>query len=386
MEHKPMFSTVHYSSPKVAALTVAGAVAALLSLSAAAAPGTPATQVAPAGPQGDVMFYSATGVGCGPGGPGGPGVAQQFQMRVTPPEPQADAVNKAPYSAVGSTEVVNQLADGNRIVRTNTMKYYRDGSGRTRTEYSLAAIGPFTPDRTQTIVTIVDPVAGERYVLNSAMKRADVFKLSGGGMPPAGARTGFFFNRVEGGATVSGTVVNTDVVTNSPTAPPVMVTSGSLDGPAGNAMFVMRAAPMPVGTDGCKIETKPLPEARSLGERTIEGLKVTGSRREFTIEAGSIGNEQPIVVSTEQWFSPDLGVVVASSHHDPMIGDTNYKLTQISRAEPDPALFKVPADFTRQEVPVMNFKMEKLDPGAPPPQGRTQRIDTTIKPAAYTGK
>ena len=337
-----MFNTVHHSSIKVAGMTVAGAVAALLALTAAAAPGAPATQVTAAGPPGDVMFYSASGAGCGAG-------VAHFQTRLAPLEPQADAVKKAPYSAVGSTEVVNALADGNRIVRKNTMKYFRDGSGRTRTEYSLAAIGPFTPDRTQTIVTITDPVAGERYVLNSALKRADVFKL-GAGMPPPGApRTGFFFNRIEAGTAVSGAVVNTDVVTNVPAPPPVMVTSGSLDGPPVNAMFVMHAAPMAGAAGGdCKIETKPLPEAQSLGERTIEGLKVTGSRREFTIEAGAIGNEQPMVVSTEQWFSPELGVVVASSHHDPMIGDTNYKLTQISRTEPDPALFKVPADYTRQ--------------------------------------
>jgi hypothetical protein len=166
------------------------------------------------------------------------------------------------------------------------------------------------------------------------------------------------------------------------------VTSGSLDGPPGNAVFVMRAAPgmAATATGGCKIETKPLPEAQSLGERTIEGLKVTGSRREFTIDAGAVGNEQPIVVSTEQWFSPDLGVVVASSHHDPMIGDTNYKLTEISRSEPDPALFKIPADFTKQDAPTMNFKLEKFDPAAGPPQGRTQRVDPAVKPAAYTGK
>ena len=370
-----MFSTVSRS-------TVAGAVAALLSISAVAAPGTPAPQAAPTGPQGDVMFYSATGTGCAPD-------VAHFNARVAQKEPQAEAVKNAPYSGVGSTEVVNTLADGNRIVRNNTMKYYRDSSGRTRTEYSLSAIGPFTPDSTQTIVTITDPVAGERYVLRSSAKRADVFKLNGGG-GPGQAHTGFFFKSIQTGpgGEAGGVVVNNDVMTTMP-APPVMVTSGSLDGPPGNAVFVMRAAPGMVtaaAAGGCKIETKPLPEAKSLGERTIEGLKVTGSRREFTIDAGAVGNEQPMVVSTEQWFSPDLGVVVASSHHDPMIGDTNYKLTQISRAEPDASLFKIPADFTRQDIAPVNFKLQKLEPGAAPPQGRAERVDPAMKPAAYTGK
>src|SRR5262245_57323754 len=229
-----MFSTVSRS-------TVGGAAAALLSISAVAAPGTPAPQAAPTAPQNDVMFYSASGVGCGPG-------LVHLNARVAPKEPPAEAVKNAPYSGVGTTEVVNTLADGNRIVRNNTMKYYRDSSGRTRTEYSLSAIGPFTPDSTQTIVTINDPVAGARYVLNSAAKRADVFKLTGGA--PGQPHAGFFFKSMQTGpgGEAGGVVINNDVMTTMPAPPPVMVTSGSLDGPPGNAMFVMRAAPGMVTT------------------------------------------------------------------------------------------------------------------------------------------
>ena len=79
-------------------------------------------------------------------------------------------------------------------------------------------------------------------------------------------------------------------------------------------------------------------------------MKVTGSRLEFTIGAGEVGNEQPITVRTDQWFSPDLGVVVSSTHNDPMIGETTYRLEQINRAEPDAALFAVPADYTRNSL------------------------------------
>src|SRR5687768_5059814 len=58
----------------------------------------------------------------------------------------AEVVEDAPYYGVGTTEMVNTLADGNRIVQKNTMRYYRDSAGRTRTEYQLAAVGPFTLD------------------------------------------------------------------------------------------------------------------------------------------------------------------------------------------------------------------------------------------------
>src|SRR5687768_13426966 len=40
----------------------------------------------------------------------------------------------APYSAEAVTEFVQQLADGNRIVRRTTTRLYRDGEGRTRRE------------------------------------------------------------------------------------------------------------------------------------------------------------------------------------------------------------------------------------------------------------
>jgi hypothetical protein len=46
-----------------------------------------------------------------------------------------------------------------------------------------------------------------------------------------------------------------------------------------------------------------------------------------------------------------------------MIGDTTYHLDQISRAEPDPALFSLPSDYTVREPPVM--RTFKLAPGSP---------------------
>jgi len=49
-------------------------------------------------------------------------------------------VTNAPYSVVGTTQTVQVLADGNRLVRTNTNRYYRDSSGRTRTEYSFSGV------------------------------------------------------------------------------------------------------------------------------------------------------------------------------------------------------------------------------------------------------
>jgi hypothetical protein len=38
-------------------------------------------------------------------------------------------------------------------------------------------------------------------------------------------------------------------------------------------------------------------------------------------------------------------------HSDPRLGETTYKLTNISRTEPDHSLFELPAGYTLKEEP-----------------------------------
>jgi hypothetical protein len=68
------------------------------------------------------------------------------------------------------------------------------------------------------------------------------------------------------------------------------------------------------------------------------------------IPAGQIGNEQPITITSEQWRSPDLNVLVMTRHSDPRTGDSVYRLQNIIRAEPDRSLFMVPADYTVKDT------------------------------------
>ena len=78
----------------------------------------------------------------------------------------------------------------------------------------------------------------------------------------------------------------------------------------------------------------------------IEGVEAEGTRTTMTIAAGKIGNELPIQVTSERWFSPDLKMVVKSEQSDPRFGKTVYQLTNISRDEPTHSVFEVPADYT----------------------------------------
>ena len=86
-----------------------------------------------------------------------------------------------------------------------------------------------------------------------------------------------------------------------------------------------------------------------LGQQSIEGVSATGTRTTSTIAAGAIGNLQPIKVVSEQWFSPDLQLLVMTKHSDPRTGDTTYRLQGVVRAEPDRSLFTLPADYTLKE-------------------------------------
>ncbi len=90
-------------------------------------------------------------------------------------------------------------------------------------------------------------------------------------------------------------------------------------------------------------------EKTSLGTQTIEGVQATGTQSVLTIEAGAIGNDQAIRIVSEVWYSPDLKTVVLSKRTDPRFGETVYQLQQINRAEPDPTLFQVPANYTITE-------------------------------------
>ena len=87
----------------------------------------------------------------------------------------------------------------------------------------------------------------------------------------------------------------------------------------------------------------------SLGTRTLEGVQAEGTRTVVTIAAGTIGNELPIAIVTERWFSPELETVIMRRHYDPRFGETLYRLENVDQSEPNPELFEVPADFTIKE-------------------------------------
>jgi hypothetical protein len=245
---------------------------------------------------------------------------------------------------------VQTLANGNRIVHKNTAQLARDREGRTRREQTLDAVGPWaTSGEAVKFITLNDPVAGVMYHLDPKNNTATKLPAAGKGLapPPLGALPHFFFQSVpppldapppEGAAVVAG-------------VKSLIVTGG--------------AAGVAASTQVMKFKEPSDAKTEALGQQTIEGVLATGTRTTRTIPAGAIGNDQPIEVVSETWYSADLQTVVMSKHNDPQIGETTYRLTNIQRTEPPPSLFEIHGNYTirEQEQPVV---YEMASPPAAP--------------------
>src|SRR3984893_7990373 len=99
--------------------------------------------------------------------------------------------------------------------------------------------------------------------------------------------------------------------------------------------------------------------AEKLGAQNMEGVSATGTRFTHTIPAGQLGNDQPLQLVTERWYSSEIHLTVFLKRSDPMTGTKTLKVTDIPREEPDPAMFNVPADYAVQEMMVPAKPAEK---------------------------
>lgn len=88
----------------------------------------------------------------------------------------------------------------------------------------------------------------------------------------------------------------------------------------------------------------------TLGTQTIDAFLAQGIRTTTIYPVGSFGNDGPVTVTNEAWRSPELQIVLLSKVSDPRSGDTVTRLTNISRSQPDPSLFQVPAGYQVVDV------------------------------------
>jgi hypothetical protein len=82
-----------------------------------------------------------------------------------------------------------------------------------------------------------------------------------------------------------------------------------------------------------------------LGTRNIAGIDTIGRRQTVTVEAGTVGNDQPFTTLKEYWHSQELGLNLLSIRSGPMVGKQTFTITELTAAEPDPQLFELPAGY-----------------------------------------
>jgi hypothetical protein len=198
-------------------------------------------------------------------------------------------VTGAPYSADVSDQSIQTLGDGNTVQHSTSGHIARDSQGRTYSQETITG-GPLGQGGPVVVTFINDPVAGYAYVLNGNTK-----------------------------------VATRRAIPNKPMgAPP----AGAPHGPRDSANTTT--------TD--------------LGTQTLAGVTAQGKSVTHTVPAGAMGNTQPIVSTSETWYSPDLQVIVVAKRNDPRMGQSTYSLTNIQRAEPAATLFQVPSDYTVQDA------------------------------------
>ena len=256
-----------------------------------------------------------------PGGPGegllaGP-IGERIELLGFEGMHGGKVVTGAPFSAIAVSETTQTLGDGNHISRKTQTNLFRDSQGRFRREVTLLAIGPLaTSGQPKSFVMINDPVANTNLILHADTKTAEQM-----GRPFTGMR-GTFKGAIKG---------NVEYWKQE------AIADGSLN-------------------------------KEDLGTQTIAGVSAQGTRITHTIPAGQIGNEKPIIIVSEHWYSNDLQVMVMSKRSDPRFGNTTYTLTSIQRSEPSASLFQVPSDYTVTQRGPGRHGMKRFEQAAPPPE------------------
>lgn len=243
-------------------------------------------------------------------------------------------VKNAPYSAEGMQESQRNLADGNQITTKTSTMNYRDSYGNTRQEIR----SPNGEVQSIVINTAADNV---NYSLIPAAKLA--IKLALDKIGAKGAAIG----------AAAGKAIRARIEAQRKEGKPAMESKDGeqiiIKRAAPNANINSNAIPLIFGAYGdMKWSSKAI--TKDLGVKDIEGVKAEGKLRSYEIPAGEVGNLNPIVVTNENWYSPELQVTLYSKHSDVRTGDVVYRLANLKRGEQAAALFSVPSDYTVKDI------------------------------------
>jgi hypothetical protein len=216
------------------------------------------------------------------------------------------------YTAEFKITSLQTLSNGTTVTRESTETDAQDSQGR-----HLHAMTDLTPQVGRapgTFVNASDPVDGTQSTWDSRTKKVRVIKL-----PPQDQRQGCWADEA-GRLRMSWNVGRNVTLPGGPVAPP--------------------------GEVGTMMPAKlPKPEIVDLGTSTIDGLEAHGRRFTTTIQAGEMGNDEPIVTTREVWTSSELQWPVREVTDDPRSGNRTRELVDFSQSEPDSATFQPPEGY-----------------------------------------
>ncbi len=281
-------------------------------------------------------------------------------------------VKNSPFSADAVSESVQTLADGNRIVRSSTNKLYRNSEGRFRRDLGtgagsgLGSFYSFGPG-----FSIFDPVGGFQYQYDTNLKTAwQAYLKPSEELKVTAAKVEKLMGELKMNELKMGELKDKAAAKES-----AKDHIGVISRATGLATFYEQSKDGPAVVHfGSRSNTKYESRIEQLGIQNFEGIDAEGTRSITTIPAGAIGNERPIEIVYERWYSNELQLVVMSKHSDPRSGEQTYRLTNITRSEPDPSLFSLPTGYkvilepgTAAPVGPQKMKMVKASAPAKPP-------------------
>jgi TonB family protein len=222
-----------------------------------------------------------------------------------------------PFSAKVELEFVNQLQDGTLISHKTYNLDARDSRGRTHNEARKWINPTEGADPSLIRIELYDPYTKTRSTLYPPTKTARQWN------------------------------VNTPVNTATPSTPLASV--------------------------------KPETSRENIGSDTIEGLPVRGTRVSQTYSPGALGNDRPLTIVTEYWFSQDLRINLLTKRTDPRYGVQTVRLTELARQEPDAALFAIPDDYklVKEIVQAPLLQSSAAPEGAPASKGAESFASST---------
>ena len=211
------------------------------------------------------------------------------------------------------TVVHTQTLTGNTISNTNTGTYARGADGSIYRDVKLTSIGPWSASgKVQEFIYIRNVSNGMQYIVNVTKGTYQAFPLAPSNPPPGGKKD-----------LTARPDASNETVTDNP--------NGSFTDSVTNVVY------------------------------PVDDRKTTR-----TIPAGAIGNQLPLVITSERWHSDALDLTLQNTSSDPRFGTTTYQLSNIGTS-PAASLFVPDPSFTQVQGGGFGPKGHAGDGKQPPP-------------------